>query len=335
MGRRPPQSRQAGAVLERDLTRTLQRQDLSHFGGCRDLQRKLGQDSANLADLVGVGFGEFPFAEVEVVFEADSHVASHDRAGGDEVGLMLSGRENRPDVVVSEELVGDAAHVQQIFGVAADASQDAEDRLHEERRLGQTTIDKVGQVVEMPDVVALKLEPRPAASAEFFENRFDVGKRVLEDEVASPFEVLWFPRVLPVREFFDRGKQAEVHRAHVARAHLWLQSQRCGEPLLDRHVVSAAGCDVDDRVGSLLDLRQEFQKDFRTRRRATGLCIASVQMQNRRTGFGGLNRAGRDLVGRDRQIRRHCRRVNRTRDRASDDDFPSRCHRYSPSWLAF
>ena len=79
--------------------------------------------------------------------------------------------------------------MQQVFGVGADAAEDAEDRLHEERRLDQLAIDDVGQVVEVADVVALELEARAAAAAEVLEDVLDVLERVLEDEVAAAFEV--------------------------------------------------------------------------------------------------------------------------------------------------
>ena len=46
------------------------------------------------------------------------------------------------------------------------AAQDAEDRLHEQRRLHQPAIEEMREVVEMADVVALELEPRAAALAE-------------------------------------------------------------------------------------------------------------------------------------------------------------------------
>jgi len=38
------------------------------------------------------------------------------------------------------------------------------------------------------------------------------------------------------------------------------------------------------------------------------------------TGLGGINRLGRDLIGRDRQRLRHCGGVDRAGDRATDDD---------------
>ena len=49
-------------------------------------------------------------------------------------------------------------HEHQVARVGADAAEDAEDGLHEQRRLDQLLVEAVGQVVEVADVVALELE---------------------------------------------------------------------------------------------------------------------------------------------------------------------------------
>ena len=43
-------------------------------------------------------------------------------------------------------------------GCGADAAEDAEHRLHEQRRLDQAAVEEMPQRVEMADVVALDLE---------------------------------------------------------------------------------------------------------------------------------------------------------------------------------
>ena len=91
------------------------------------------------------------------------------RADREQRHLVAAGAEDRPVVVVAEQLVGDALHVHEVLGVGADAAEDAEDRLHEERRLDQLALEEVGEVVEVPDVVALELEARAAAFAEVLE----------------------------------------------------------------------------------------------------------------------------------------------------------------------
>ena len=69
-----------------------------------------------------------------------------------------------------------------------------------------------------------------------------------------------------------------------------LALERRGEPLLDRHVEAAAGGDVDDRVGRLLDARQELHEHGRIRRRAAVLRVARMQVQDGGAGLGGRDR---------------------------------------------
>jgi hypothetical protein len=75
-----------------------------------------------------------------------------------------AGGQHRPAIGVAEQLVGDALHMAEILRCGADAAQDAEDRLHEERRLDQPAIEEMGEGVEVADVVALELEARAAPS---------------------------------------------------------------------------------------------------------------------------------------------------------------------------
>jgi len=67
--------------------------------------------------------------------------------------------------------------------VGADAAENAEDRLHKERRLDQTAIDKMRQIVEVPDIVALMLEAGAALFAQPLYDLLDIGEGVAEDEV--------------------------------------------------------------------------------------------------------------------------------------------------------
>ena len=66
--------------------------------------------------------------------------------------------------------------------------------------------------------------------------------------------------------------------------------------------------------------------------------IAGMQMDDRRAGLGRADRRIGDLLGRDRQMRRHRRRVDRTRHGAGDDDLAvvlaMTCPRYDPMSLA-
>ena len=64
-------------------------------------------------------------------------------------------------------------------GIGADAAEDAEDRLHEERRLDQLALEEVREVVEVADVVALELEARAAALAERASATYSMSLNVL------------------------------------------------------------------------------------------------------------------------------------------------------------
>jgi hypothetical protein len=74
---------------------------------------------------------------------------------------------------------------QQFLGIGADAAEDAEDRLHEERRLDQPAVDEMRQVVEVADVVAFELEARAVALAQVAQDVLDVLEGVAEDEVVG------------------------------------------------------------------------------------------------------------------------------------------------------
>src|SRR6185295_12274812 len=56
-------------------------------------------------------------------------------------------------------------------------------------------------------------------------------------------------------------------------------------------------------------------------RRPPVLGVPRVQVQDRRAGLGSLERVLGDLLGRERQVLRHRRRVDRAGDRAGDDHF--------------
>ena len=69
-------------------------------------------------------------------------------------------------------------HEGDVFHIRADAAENAEDGLNEEGRLDQSAVNEMRKVIEVPDVVALVLETRPASFAEMLENVGDVAERV-------------------------------------------------------------------------------------------------------------------------------------------------------------
>ena len=144
----------------------------------------------------------------------------------------------------------------------ADAAEDAEHGLHEERRLDQPALEEVGEIVEMGRVVALELEAR-AGVAERPQHELDILVGVAEHEVARIFQRLSLPVVLKGLETVQHREEAEIHRAHVERSDFRLECFRRLHPLRDRHVGRAAGGEIHHRLGRLLDARQEAGERLR------------------------------------------------------------------------
>ena len=212
-------------------------------------------------------------------------------------------------------------HRHQVLGVRTHAAQDAVDALDEQRPLDQAFVKEVGKVVEMTNVVALELEARAASVAQRLEDVLDVLERVAEDEVFHPLDVRLLPVVAPVLDLARRLVDREVHRPHVQRAHLRHGLQRIGQALFHRHPGASAGRDVDHRIGRGGDARHELVEDRRVRCRLPVRRVACMQVQDRCAGLSGFDRLLGDLVGCQRQVRRHGRRVHGARHGASDDDF--------------
>src|ERR1700728_656835 len=126
-----------------------------------------------------------------------------------------------------------------VLGMRTDSAQDAKHGLDEKRRLDEAALKEVIEVIEMPGVVALELEARSGA-AERAQHEFDVLERVAEDEVARVLERLRLPIVLEGLEAVEHREEPEVHRAHVERRHLRLESLRRLHTLLHRHEGRAA-----------------------------------------------------------------------------------------------
>src|SRR6266436_4531121 len=97
---------------------------------------------------------------------------------------MSPTRHDRPTVLSPKKLVGDSLGMQEVFRVCTRPTKNPENRLHKQRRLDQTTVEKVGQRVEVSGVVALEFEARTVLSPELLENAFNVLKGVLEYPVS-------------------------------------------------------------------------------------------------------------------------------------------------------
>src|SRR5664279_5740440 len=81
--------------------------------------------------------------------------------------------------------------------MAADAAENAEHRLHEQRRLDQAAVEEMPQRVKMADIVALDLETSVVFRASG-EDVFNVGEGILEHALLRPFQIRLFPVVFEV-----------------------------------------------------------------------------------------------------------------------------------------
>ena len=142
-----------------------------------------------------------------------------------------------------------------VLGVCADATEDAEDGLHQHRRLDQFAVQKMCKIIEVADVVAFELELRAMALAKVFKNALDVPECISKYQIIGAFEIGFLPIVFEFLVAIEHRVEAEIHRPHVERAHLRRGLERRGQPLFDGHLMAAAGGDVDHRLGRLLDAR--------------------------------------------------------------------------------
>ena len=239
--------------------------------------------------------------------------------GGDN-HLVASAAEHRPLVLIAEQPVCRAPHVQHVLGMGSDAAADTKHGLDEQGRLHQSAIEEVRRRVKMTDVVALDFKARVVVAARL-QDVGDVLEGVLEDAVIRTGEVRLFPIVFPVRDTRDHFVQAEVHRTHVQRGHFRFQLQCRLQPVLDGHRRRAAGGEVDHHIRGGFDLRQELHEHLWILRRASVLWFARMQVHDRRAGFCRADRRFGDLVRRYRQMRRHRRRMDRAGHCAGNDDF--------------
>ena len=157
----------------------------------------------------------------------------------------------------------------QVLRIRPDPAQDPEDRLHEERPLHHFAVHHVGQVVEVPDIVALELEPRPVPLAQPLDDVLHVLERVAEDVIVRSAPDTASPtRASRSSPAFDRVGDVEVHRAHVEAEHIsGLAISGAANRSSSVIAQPAARGDVHHRVRALLDRRQELHEHGRVRRR--------------------------------------------------------------------
>jgi hypothetical protein len=146
-------------------------------------------------------------------------VTTQQCATRNEIRLVATGRQDRPLVGVAEKLVGATPHVQQVFRIGTDTAKNAKDRLHEKGCFDQAVVNKMCQVIQVTDVVALVFKSRAATFSKLLKDRFDIGERVAKDSVTRSTKIADLPRVLPLAKFVKRREESEVHRTHIERTH--------------------------------------------------------------------------------------------------------------------
>src|ERR1019366_2086726 len=144
------------------------------------------------------------------------------------------------------------------LGMRADAPENAEYCLYEERRMYQAAVQKMCQIVEVPHVVAFEFETGFLLAA-LRHNVLDVLKSVAEDEVAAPLQRFALPGEAKLGIAIQHGKEAEVERSHVERGEF-----RLGGPhtFRDLHKGRASGSDVDYRAGLAFQQCQNGREAF-------------------------------------------------------------------------
>ncbi len=155
--------------LKPDRVAALELQHGARLGGRRDLERQLLEDAADLGDLLGVALRQLAAADDRGCPRARRARCRPSSRPGRERHLVAAGGQHRPVIVVAEQPVGGPLHEHQIVRIGADAAQNAEDRLDEERRLDQPAVEEMREVVEVADIVAFDARsacrsPRRAAS---------------------------------------------------------------------------------------------------------------------------------------------------------------------------
>ena len=148
-----------------------------------DLDRQLLQDAADLATCSALRLGEPALAEIEAVLEADPDVGAHQAP----MVANPSGAARPPGPTTDSHrrtgLSAMSPHVHEVLGSAPMPPRMPKIVWTKSGGLTSLRSRKWASVVEMPDVVALELEPRAAAFAELLQDILDVLEGVAEDEV--------------------------------------------------------------------------------------------------------------------------------------------------------
>src|SRR3546814_16824899 len=117
-------------------------------------------------------------------------MASVDRRHRDEGKLVAACCHHRPLIIAAKKLVRDTLRMEQIFGVRSLPAQNAEDGLDEERRRDQLPVEKVSQGIEMPDIIAFKLETCANTLAARLDTILDILECITENHIPRDTKTL-------------------------------------------------------------------------------------------------------------------------------------------------
>src|SRR6185437_7538747 len=122
-------SRSASAPMSRPHERSeayvrpaLQSQNLARIVRCSDREPQPFDDLPCCAHLRCIRLGERARSKPQAVLEANTHVAAHRCRLRRDGQLIAAGAEHAPAVLITEEPVGRALHVRDIFGMRTDAA---------------------------------------------------------------------------------------------------------------------------------------------------------------------------------------------------------------------
>src|SRR5205085_8010588 len=127
------------------------------------------------------------------VLESHAHIAAHHHGLRCERYLKSAGAQHRPAVVVAEQLVRCALHEREVIDVAADAAQNAEYQLQEDRRPEHAAVDAMREIIEVSDVIAFVLEFGPFTLAHELRYLFDIPEGIAENVLIGGEQILLLP----------------------------------------------------------------------------------------------------------------------------------------------
>ena len=188
--------------------------------------------------------------------------------------------------------------------MTANAAKNPEHRLNKEWRLHKPCIDKIFQVIKMPDIITFKFKTRAVFQAHFHD-RFDIFECIAEDNRLIT-QMCAFPLIFQIIFVtVQHREQTEIDCAHIQGCQLWLECRSRFHAFFDCHLWRAACGNVNDGIGCIGNLRQKARKHLRILCRAAILRITGMQMQYRRPFIGCGNCSFCNFIRCHRQILRH------------------------------